>query len=180
MTVDLDAIRERAESWRRNIDGSQRNAQALSEDVLALVGRIQELEALVGEMGEITIERAEARAVKAEAELAAEKRQRATLQTAYINAEEGWSKAEAERDTLRAALAFYADPESYFGIGMFPDRPCGKFIEDFSEVPWPDGGTNFKPGKRARAALTRGAGDDGDYWTRQADDAWRESRETGE
>jgi hypothetical protein len=26
-------------------------------------------------------------------------------------------------------------------------------MDDFSEVPWPDGGTNVKPGKRARAAL---------------------------
>jgi hypothetical protein len=49
---------------------------------------------------------------------------------------------------LRAALEFYANPETYFAIGFFPDRPCGEFIDDFSETE-----LGMKPGKRARAAL---------------------------
>lgn len=58
-----------------------------------------------------------------------------------------------ERDLLREALAFYADPLTYAGIAFFADPPCGDFMDDVSEVPWPDGGTNVKPGARARAAL---------------------------
>lgn len=32
------------------------------------------------------------------------------------------------------SLAFYADPDFYFGIGFFPDPPCGNFIYDFGLV----------------------------------------------
>ncbi len=31
---------------------------------------------------------------------------------------------------LEEALEFYADPDSYFAIGIFPDRPCGPFADD--------------------------------------------------
>jgi hypothetical protein len=50
-------------------------------------------------------------------------------------------------EALREALEFYADPDTYFAIGLFPDRPCGEFMEDFSD--------EHDPGypKRARAAL---------------------------
>jgi hypothetical protein len=47
------------------------------------------------------------------------------------------------------ALHFYADPGTYFAIGMFPDSPCGEFIEDFSETTE----MGMKPGKRARGVL---------------------------
>jgi hypothetical protein len=50
-------------------------------------------------------------------------------------------------------IAFYADPETYFAIGMFPDSPCGDFIDDFSKCAHPQGGIWEKPGKRARAAF---------------------------
>jgi len=43
------------------------------------------------------------------------------------------------------ALEFYADPDTYFAIGFFPDPPCGEFIEDFDE--------HKKPGARARKVL---------------------------
>jgi len=49
---------------------------------------------------------------------------------------------------LRKALAFYADPSTYFAIGIFPDKPCGSFINDFSSTE-----LNSKPGKRARKAF---------------------------
>jgi len=49
---------------------------------------------------------------------------------------------------LVEALEFYADPETYFGIFIMGDPPCGTFIEDFSETDL--GG---KPGKLARHAL---------------------------
>lgn len=54
---------------------------------------------------------------------------------------------EAER--LREALEFYADPETYFAIGFWPDPPCGAFIDDGSETM----GLGMKPGKRARIVL---------------------------
>ena len=47
------------------------------------------------------------------------------------------------------ALEFYADPETYFAIGFFPDPPCGAFMEDFDDT----GQLGMKPGKRAREVL---------------------------
>jgi hypothetical protein len=65
-----------------------------------------------------------------------------------------------ERDRMREALEFYADPETYFGVAFMADRPCGDFVEDFEELTGelghPDGGAWEKPGKRARAALDGG------------------------
>lgn len=54
-------------------------------------------------------------------------------------------------------LEFYADPGTYAAIGFFPDRPCGAFMDDFSDD---HGDEDFgsKPGKRARntvSALSR-------------------------
>lgn len=49
---------------------------------------------------------------------------------------------------LLDAVEFYADPDTYFAIGIFGDSPCGEFIEDVEEI---DGAV--RPGKRARAAL---------------------------
>ncbi len=54
---------------------------------------------------------------------------------------------------LTEALEFYADPDSYFGVGFLIDPPCGEFVDDFSD--------DFKfnqygrpmPGKCARAVL---------------------------
>lgn len=58
-----------------------------------------------------------------------------------------------KNDKLVAALKFYADPDSYFAIAFFPDRPCGDFMLDFSD----DHGFNeydrLMPGKLARATL---------------------------
>lgn len=57
---------------------------------------------------------------------------------------------------LVRALIFYADPDSYFAIGMFPDRPCGAFINDCAmpdENVWGHCARPFH-GKRARAVLT--------------------------
>jgi hypothetical protein len=47
------------------------------------------------------------------------------------------------------ALEYYADPDTYFAIGFFPDHPCGEFMGDFSEC----APLGKKPGKRARIAL---------------------------
>lgn len=47
------------------------------------------------------------------------------------------------------AIGFYANPETYFAVGFFPDPPCGEFMDDFSET----GQLGRKPGKRARQAL---------------------------
>ena len=55
---------------------------------------------------------------------------------------------EKEVRRLRKALQFYADPETYFAFVFFPDRPCGPFVEDFSETD-----LGYKPGKKARKIL---------------------------
>jgi len=54
-------------------------------------------------------------------------------------------------ETLIEALEFYADPETYFAIGFFPDHPCGEFCNDFSDTgsEW-----GVRPGAKARAVLT--------------------------
>ena len=51
---------------------------------------------------------------------------------------------------LVEALAFYADIETYFAIGFFPDPPCGEFMKDFEDTEM-----GQKPGKRARKALKK-------------------------
>jgi len=61
-----------------------------------------------------------------------------------------------EINRLRTALAYYADPMTYFGIAMIGDAPHGDFFNDFEEWPeWPGctGAVKDKPGKRAREAL---------------------------
>lgn len=66
---------------------------------------------------------------------------------------EGRIAAQADNERLRRALEFYADPDTYFAIGFFPDPPNGDFMEDFEELR--DGAaTIVKPGKRARKALS--------------------------
>lgn len=66
---------------------------------------------------------------------------------AQINEED----EEAER--MREALEFYADPDTYFGMSIICDPPCGDFYRDFDE----DHGNDFydraMPGKQARDAL---------------------------
>jgi hypothetical protein len=55
---------------------------------------------------------------------------------------------------LAEATDFYADPDTYFAIGIFPDPPCGEFMEDFSKAEREsDGYVRDYPGKRAREAL---------------------------
>ncbi len=49
------------------------------------------------------------------------------------------------------ALRFYGDPESYLAIGFLPDRPCGEFIDDYSETNTEYG---VRHGKRARQVLS--------------------------
>ena len=49
---------------------------------------------------------------------------------------------------LQKALEFYADPATYFAIGILPDEPCGDFINDFSET-----AIGRKPGALARETL---------------------------
>lgn len=58
---------------------------------------------------------------------------------------------ERQLKVYREALKFYADPETYFAIGFFPDRPCGEFMSDFSKC-----ADSVRPGKRARIAFSIG------------------------
>ena len=48
---------------------------------------------------------------------------------------------------LIETLQFYADPDTYFAIGFFPDNPCGDFINDFDNT--------GKPGAFARQTLEK-------------------------
>ncbi len=54
---------------------------------------------------------------------------------------------------LLDAVKFYADPESYHAIMFVPDRPAGRFADDFER----DHGHTFyereMPGKYARDAI---------------------------
>lgn len=43
----------------------------------------------------------------------------------------GWDKT--DENPLINVLLFYADPETYHGISILGDPPCGEFIDDFSE-----------------------------------------------
>lgn len=72
----------------------------------------------------------------------------AALRPAPTGSGEPDSRAGVEQ--MEAALEFYADPDTYCAIGFFPDRPCGEFMDDFSDEHDPG---YPKPGKRARAAL---------------------------
>jgi hypothetical protein len=51
---------------------------------------------------------------------------------------------------LTRALMFYASPDTYFGVGFFPDSPAGDIMNDFSETH-----AGAKPGKTARKAMGR-------------------------
>ena len=51
---------------------------------------------------------------------------------------------------IATALSFYADPETYFAIGFFPDPPNGDFMNDFSET-----ALGEKPGKLAREIIEK-------------------------
>jgi hypothetical protein len=62
---------------------------------------------------------------------------------------------EAEVKALREACEFYAIPETYFGIGIFPDRPCGEFIDDIGDCEGEEMGMTRKPGNKAREALAK-------------------------
>ena len=62
-----------------------------------------------------------------------------------------------EIEKLKEALAFYADPETYFAIAIIPDPPCGEFMDDFDDEyeseAYPPPYNRPLPGKRARAVL---------------------------
>ena len=53
--------------------------------------------------------------------------------------------------SLLNALSFYADEDTYFAIGIFPDKPCGDFIKDFSK----DTLGTMRPGKKARKTIEK-------------------------
>jgi len=58
-------------------------------------------------------------------------------------------RLQAKLTRAEKVIEFYAEPDTYFGIGFLPDRPCGEFIDDVSEtIP-----LGYKPGKKAREYL---------------------------
>lgn len=76
-----------------------------------------------------------------------------------VNQVERLNRLVAERDAARAdaerlaeALEFYADPDTYFGVAILVDRPCGGFADDFGPDDDPGYGRPM-PGATARAAL---------------------------
>lgn len=90
----------------------------------------------------------------------------AEMAIALIRSEADVSKrqrdeARAEADRLRAlavrlrdALAFYADPDTYFAVGFFPDPPCGAIMDDWSTHGTPGyAADDERPGWVARTAL---------------------------
>lgn len=59
-------------------------------------------------------------------------------------------------EKLEAAFKFYADPETYYGIGFLADSPCGEFAQDFSD----DHGDGTLPGPRPGARARRALGEE--------------------
>ena len=55
---------------------------------------------------------------------------------------------------LVTAVTFYANPDTYFAIGFFPDKPCGGFLDDFSEDHGSENYDRAMPGKLARQTLS--------------------------
>lgn len=56
---------------------------------------------------------------------------------------------------LVETIKFYANPETYFGIGLIGDAPFGEFMNDIDE---PDPTMGEKPGKLARETLNTAIG----------------------
>lgn len=81
----------------------------------------------------------------------------AALQQATASLTAKVAALEASCAAMREALRFYANPETYYAIGIFPDPPCGEFIDDFSGVE-DHRGVTPRPGMRARQALATDAG----------------------
>ena len=54
---------------------------------------------------------------------------------------------------LKDALYFYADPDSYYGIGFMSDPPCGEFMDDFCGKHGMNQYDRPMPGKLARKTL---------------------------
>ena len=57
-------------------------------------------------------------------------------------------EAQSEAAQMRAALEFYANPDTWFATSLLTDPPCGAIVDDFSEI---DGRERL--GKRARQAI---------------------------
>ncbi len=54
---------------------------------------------------------------------------------------------------LMDALVFYADPENYHAIAIFPDRPAGAFGDDYDDEHGHPDYDRPMHGSKARAAL---------------------------
>lgn len=65
-----------------------------------------------------------------------------------------WTRLHNENERLKCVLEFYATPGTYYAIGFFPDRPCGEFMEDFSDDHGDEDLPGPRPGKAARMALS--------------------------
>lgn len=64
-----------------------------------------------------------------------------------------WIRIHKENQHLCDVIEFYANPQTYCAIGFFPDRPCGDFMDDFSEDHGDETMPGPRPGKHARQAL---------------------------
>jgi len=60
----------------------------------------------------------------------------------------------SEREVMRGALEFYANPETYHACGFMFDPPTGGFDEDFSDDHGHEDYPRAMPGKAARQALS--------------------------
>lgn len=58
-------------------------------------------------------------------------------------------------ESILETLDFYADPDSYFGIGFIFDHPCGEFKNDFDKSYNNDDYDRNMAGKMAREALSK-------------------------
>jgi cell division protein FtsB len=63
------------------------------------------------------------------------------------------ARLEGAMQPMIEALEFYADPETYFGLAVIADPPCGGFAEDFSDDHGHPSLDGNRYGKTARKAF---------------------------
>jgi hypothetical protein len=80
-----------------------------------------------------------------------QQRERLTADLAAAN--ERIARLEGAMQPMIEALEFYADPETYFGLAVIADPPCGGFAEDFSDDHGHPSLDGNRYGKTARKAF---------------------------
>lgn len=79
-----------------------------------------------------------------------------TAEEAVEKAKAIWQKVKLEAlpvSEIVEALNFYAEPDTYFAMFIYPDRPAGLFADDVGCCIGPHGDHDHRHGRLARQAL---------------------------